>query len=223
MPREYPTYHLTEKSLEKLDELADAFLEKGLAQFHQEFFRIDEFVEHALGDPPDRDDHEMRLTPRPKYLLELLNFAVYDRINREAFNQTKETLIILPDCLSLHNPDCEMVDTDYGDICKLCTEDCRAMQIVKLATKYRAKAIFSKRKLSKQLQYYAGKAEDLGVIGIACVMMLADGMRTADEVGIPARGVLLKGCGCNHWNEQPFASGVSVDRVRSILEEKYGS
>ncbi|MDF1545246.1 MAG: DUF116 domain-containing protein [bacterium] len=223
MPKDYPTYHLTDQSFEKLEKLADSFLEKGLDQFQQEFASIDEFVEFASGDPRDRDDHELRITPKPKYLLELLNFAVYDRINREAFNQTKETLIILPDCLSLHNRECEKSDRAYGDICRNCVDSCQTSQIVQLAVKYRAKAIFSKRKLSEQLKHYADRSENLGVVGIACVMMLANGMRTADEIGLPTRGVLLNGCGCEHWNDTVFASGVSIKRVQAILEEKYGT
>ena len=60
------------------------------------------------------------------------------------------------------------------------------------------------------------------MIGIACIKMLAEGMRTAAEVGIPARGVLLNFSGCEHWNDQPCASEFSMRWLEDILEEKYG-
>ena len=80
----------------------------------------------------------------------------------------------------------------------------------------------SVNKLTEQLEYHAKKLGDVGVIGIACILMLAEGMRTANEVGIPARGVLLNFTGCDHWNDQPFASSFVQDSLKSILEEKYG-
>ena len=223
MPNRFPTYHLSPESFDKLERLADTFVKNGLIDFADEFANIDSFVTLAYEDPTDRDDHEMRITPRPRYLLEMLNCAVLDRVNREAFNRTKETLIIMPDCLSLHNPECEKVDSKYGDICRRCNDTCQARQIVDLAARYRAKAIFSKRKLSKQLDHYKDKSRDLGVVGIACILMLAEGLRTADSEGIPARGVILNGCGCEHWNDKPFASTVIIERVRRILEEKHDS
>ena len=46
--------------------------------------------------------------------------------------------------------------------------------------------------------------------------------RTAAEVGVPARGVLLNFCGCDHWNDKPFASEFDMAWLEAILEEKYG-
>ena len=60
------------------------------------------------------------------------------------------------------------------------------------------------------------------MIGIACIMMLASGMRTAHEVSVPARGVLLSFTGCDHWNDKPFASQFPMEQLENILREKYG-
>jgi len=128
----------------------------------------------------------------------------------------------MPDCLSLHNPKCEKVETRFGYVCKRCTQSCQAYEIGDLARRYGLKIIFSKRKLEMQLEHYQKKMGDLGVIGIACIKMLAMGMRSAAEVGVPARGVLLNFSGCEHWNDQPCASEFSRMWLLDILEEKYG-
>jgi hypothetical protein len=218
-----PTYHFGPHLNEKLDKFVNEFQKLGFERFEQEFAKIDEFVGAARCESQDRDAHELRLTTKLEYLLEMVSFRIYDELNRDAFNKAKGTLIIIPDCLSIHETPCEKVEKWYGSICKQCLGSCQAAQIVKLAALYKAKAVFSKRKLERQLKYYRKKmGGDIGVIGVACVLMLAHGMRTAADLDIPARGVLLNFSGCEHWNDDPNASEVTLSSLRSILEEKYG-
>ncbi len=222
MSEKYPTYHLGPGFNQKLESFARKFLDDGFEHFAEEFERVDGFVERAHLDR-GRDDSDLRRSPKEKYLLELVSFAVYDQLNREEFNRRKNTLIIMPDCLSIHEKECEKVEKSYGFFCKRCNPECRAYEIGELAKKYGLKIVFSKRKLTEQIEYFSRKMGDLSVIGIACIMMLASGMRTAAEVDVPARGVLLNFTGCEHWNDEPFASDFTMATLRGILEEKYGA
>lgn len=217
-----PTYCLGPDFDDKLDEFVDRFLAEGSDRFSGEFANLDEFITKAKADQSDQQDKSLRSTARDLYLLEAVSFKLYDRLNREAFNRAKDTLIIMPDCLSLHNPDCCKTDEPWGDECTRCTPDCQANEICDLADEYGIETVFSKRKLSEQIQHYADRSGDLGVIGVACLLMLATGMRAADDLKIPARGVLLNCTGCEHWNNEPFASPFYLDRLKAILEEKYG-
>ncbi len=219
MEKRIPTYHLGDDFRSRLDKFTDLMLEEGFEFFSDEFRRIDNYVKTALVD-----DHgeSMRTTDKATYLMELLSFRIMDRRDRESFNSAPKTLIVMPDCLSLHNPKCEKTDTLYGDVCKRCVRSCQACGITELAAKYRCKVVFSKRKLSRQLEHYREMMGRLGVIGVACIKMLAEGMRTAADVGIPARGVLLNFSGCEHWNDQPCASDFSMAWLEDILREKYG-
>ena len=220
MKKQIPTYHLGEDFRARLDEFSRKVLSDGCEFFSEEFNRIDAYLENA-----QKDDHgeSMRTTDKATYLLELLAFSVQDKRNREAFNKATKTLIVMPDCLSLHNKNCEKIDTPYGDVCKRCVQSCQAFGITELAARYKCKVIFSKRKLTEQLEHYQKTLGDYGVIGVACIKMLAAGMRTAAEVGIPARGVLLNFSGCEHWNDEPCASEFSVAWLEDILEDKYGA
>jgi len=222
MTQKYPTYHFGKDIREKLDGFVKRFITDGFNEFSDEFDNIDDFISCALIDNREESEKKLRTTPKEKYLLEIVAFKIYDELNREAFNKTDKTLIVLPDCLSLHNPDCEKKETSFGDVCMSCTNSCRAFQVVELAKKYNAEVTFSKRKLSEQIEHYVKEMGDVGVIGIACIMMLANGMRTAMDEGVPTRGVLLSFTGCEHWNEKPFASGFQLSWLKSILEEKYG-
>ncbi|KAA3637296.1 MAG: DUF116 domain-containing protein [Calditrichaeota bacterium] len=223
MDKKHPTYRLTEDFQKKLSSLTDDVIKKGYELFEKEFERIDSFVEQAVSDTSERTDHELRRTEKEKYLLELISYKIYDNLNREKFNRCKNTIIILPDCLSIHEYECQKTDEEYGNRCTECHPDCQSYQIMELAEKYGCPVYFSKRKLSEQLEHHARQMDgDTSVIGIACILMLANGMRAADDLGIPARGVLLNFCGCDHWNDEPFASEFQIEMLKSILEEKYG-
>ena len=222
MSRRAPTYRLGPDFDQKLTRFAEDFLRDGFDRFSEEFAGIEAFVARANADSSGRDDRDLRRSEKERYLLEAVAFKVYDQLNREAFNRARDTLIVLPDCLSLHNPDCVKSDEKWGDLCRQCTEGCLAAQVMELAEKYGTECVFSKRKLEEQIEHYAHRSKELGVIGIGCLMMLAGGMRTAHDVGVPARGVLLDFSGCEHWNDQPCASEFPIDQLRAILEEKYG-
>ncbi len=223
MTDRYPTYHLDEDFRRHLDAFVRKFIAQGFEHFSKEFEKIDNFVARAENESPDRDAHDLRTRKKERYLLEVVSFRMLDELARGDFNSTDDTLIVMPDCLSLHNPQCKKVETKYGTVCHRCVDSCQAHHIVDLGRQYRARAIFSKRKLTDQLEYYAGRSKNLGVIGVACIMMLADGLRTAADVGIPARGVLLNCTGCELWNDDPFASSFSLDWLKEILEEKHGA
>jgi hypothetical protein len=223
MKKQRPTYSLGSDFQDKLNKFVNQFVENGFDFFKEEFKNIDKFIEMASNDKSERDDHSLRQSKKEEYLLEMVSFKIYDQLNREKFNNCKNTLIILPDCLSIHEKECEKVEYKYGYVCRKCQENCQAYQVVELAKKYKAKVLFSKRKLTEQLEHHHEKMGDMGVIGIACIMMLASGMRTAQDVGVPARGVLLNFTGCDHWNDEPFASQFSMEQLENILKEKYGT
>ena len=221
MDRQHPTYRLGPEFDRKLSAFVQALISSGWEVFAEEFERVDSFVGGAKLDGRERDDHLLRRTEKPIYLLEAISYKLYDELNREAFNHTKDTLIVMPDCLSLHNPDCLKDDQKWGDFCLQCTPDCRANQIMEIAEQYGATVVFSKRKLEEQIRHFAAKSDNLGIIGVACLLMLANGMRTAMDEGIPVRGVPLGFTGCEHWNDQPFASAFPITQLEMILKEKY--
>ena len=101
-----PTYQLGPHFDGELSKFVRQFLTNGFERFAGEFANLEAFIAKAKADHSDRTDHNLRRSAKELYLLEAVSFKIYDQLNREAFNKAKNTLIILPDCLSLHNPDC---------------------------------------------------------------------------------------------------------------------
>jgi hypothetical protein len=221
MTNRAPTYQLGDDFDRKLTDFTAKFISDGFEEFSREFSRLDKFIAEAQLDESERTDKTLRQNEKEIYLLEAVSYKIFDQINRKRFNDAKETLIIIPDCLSMHNSDCLKTDEEWGDRCQQCVDECQANEVVELGEKYGLEVVFSKRKLTEQIEHYADKKGGLSLIGIGCLLMLARGMRTAAEVGIPTRGVLLSFTGCDHWNDEPFGSEFSLEQLRAILKEKY--
>jgi hypothetical protein len=89
------------------------------------------------------------------------------------------------------------------------------------AARHGAAAYFSDLEHEKQFRALRrGRYRDLSVVGVACIWMLASGMRTAEEAGVPSQGVLLNYCGCEHWRDDPVVTDAVVERVEAILAAK---
>ncbi len=220
--RKIPTYHFSDNFSDKLGRFTADFIAEGFKLFENEFAYIDSFVTSAKNDASERSDHQLRCSEKERYLLEMVSYKIYDQLNRDAFNKQKHTLIIMPDCLSIHEYECQKSEGDHGNLCKSCHSDCLGAEISDVAKHYGCRVLFSKRNLSEQLQHHAHELGNTAVIGVACIMMLSAGMRVAKDENIPARGVLLQYTGCEHWNDQPFASYFSIEQLKQILREKYG-
>jgi uncharacterized protein len=215
------TYRLGDNFYDKLDSFTKKVLAEGMELFGDEFKNIDQFYETALSDNSKRDDHNFRRTAKPFYLIESLYYQIFDDFNRPAFNAAKETVIILPNCLALMQDKCKRKKTRFGEKCDHCVPNCQINKIITIADRYGVEGYFSKRNLEKQLAKMKKRKPSLSVIGISCLLTLASGMRTAKELDIPSRGVFLNFTGCDHWSDRPFSTETAINRIESILKEKY--
>jgi hypothetical protein len=61
--------------------------------------------------------------------------------------------------------------------------------------------------------------EDVGVIGIACVLNLVSGGLMLKEAGIAAQCVLLDYCGCKkHWHQEGLPTEINEKYMKKILQ-----
>ena len=149
------------------------------------------------------DDTRYRRTPPERYALEFLAFAVMSRQFWPAFAARRHTVLILPDCLRIREKGCARKHTPTGSACTVCHADCLVGRMTEVGRRYGAPAFFSDMDHPKQFKALRRLYPDLSVIGVACVLMLAEGMRAAEAAEIPSQGVLLTYCGCDHWTDDP--------------------
>ncbi len=224
-PESPPTFDLRElgEGLDiyaRLDGFADHFLSAAEENIGTAFVKIPEYCRRA-SQHKDHEEYELRRTPLQRYYLELLSYVILSRQFRDDFAEKRDTVLILPDCLAIRLDKCEKKKTRYGNRCTACDPDCAVNEITQLAAKYGAGAFFADMGYEKQFKRMKrGGYKDLSVIGVACIMMLAGGMRAAEEAGVPSQGVLLNYCGCEHWVDDQFVTDTVVERVEEVLRGK---
>jgi uncharacterized protein len=220
-----PTYDLRElgeglEIYERFDRLADRFIELADREVGPAFARVPAFVARARLEG-GREDEVYRRTTRERYLVELLACVVMGRQFWPDFVARRDTVLILPGCLRRQGDACKRKRTRYGTRCTACDPECAVCRITLAAARHGAASYFSDRDHEKQFRALArGRYSDLSVLGVACIWMLAAGMRAAEEAGVPSQGVLLNYCGCVHWTEETMVTDAVVERVEAILAAK---
>jgi hypothetical protein len=220
-----PTYDLRELGegmaiYERLDRLADLFLVLAEREVGPAFSLVPAFVARTLADV-GRADEYYRRTTRERYLVELLACVVMSRQFWPEFVKRRDTVLILPDCLRRRGSACKRKGTRYGTRCAACDPECAICRLTLAAARHGAAAYFSDLEHEKQFRrLMRGRYRDLSVVGVACIWMLASGMRAAEEAGVPSQGVLLNYCGCEHWRDDPVVTDAVVERVEAILAAK---
>lgn|GEM_PF-565403 len=170
-----------------------------------------------------REEERFRRTTADRYALELLACLVMGRQHWPEFVACRDTLLLLPDCARARVEGCRREPTRYGPRCTGCHPRCTIRSLTETGARYGADAYFAEMGHERQLKAMRrGKYRDLSVVGVACIWMLAQGMRAAEGVGVPSQGVFLDYCGCEHWCEEPFATAAAVERLDGILAAKAG-
>lgn len=220
-----PTYDLRELGeglaiYERLDRLADRLLALADSEVGRAFCRVPAFAAKAALEQ-GRDEEYYRRTTKERYFVELLACVVMGRQFWPEFVRRRDTVLILPDCLRRQGAGCKRKTTRYGTRCTACDPECAICRTTVVAARYGAAAFFAEMDHGKQFRRLKrGRFRDLSVLGVACIWMLASGMRAAEEAGVPSQGVLLNYCGCEHWTEAPRVTDAVVERVEAILADK---
>lgn len=219
-----PTYDLRTlggglEIYERLDRLADEYLALAEATVGAAFARVPEFSARAACEK-GRAEEYYRATIKERYLVELLACVTMGRQFWPAFVARRDTVMILPDCLRVDPDGCQREETDCGERCTHCHEDCLISRITTVGERFGVDAYFSKRERPEQFKAMRKRYPDLSVLGVACIWMLAVGMRAAEEARIPSQGVLLNYSACEHWLAQPVTTDAVVERVEVLLGAK---
>jgi hypothetical protein len=204
----------------RLDELADRLLGVARARLGPALTRAPDFAARAQLEA-GREEERFRRTTSDRYMLELLACLVMGRQHWPDFVARRHTVLLLPDCARARLERCARRSTRYGPRCTACHPHCTIRSLTEVGARYGADAYFAELGHERQLKTMRrGKYRDLSVAGVACIWMLAQGMRAAEGVGVPSQGVFLSYCGCEHWTDEPFVTATAVGRLEAILAAK---
>ncbi len=217
--KEYPTYFLQPDFSERLDSFHEEFIELARRYFGSETSRIESYVERCKNDR-ERDGFTWATFSPEFYFAELAAIAVMNQSMWDDFCRAKQTIIFIPDCLSLMGDRCKRKGEKFLEECDQCVPNCVVNKIVALREKYNFREVFAYRDQTEQFKIVKEKYKSVGFLGIACILMLAEGMRSSMQSGIPAHGVPLQYCGCEHWVDKPFSTDTDLAKIERVLKAK---
>ena len=157
-------------------------------------------------------------TKEDNYHLFMLENEINNRLDIEDFKITNYKIALLPHCLRDLNKNCKAQIDEIDLVCKACSKDC----FINFASRVlKEKNInpyiwmnINQKNLFKSLMKKYGS---IGVLGIACLPELINGMRSCIKRGIPAVGIPLNANRCMRWMGEYYENSFSVEKLEELV------
>ena len=157
------------------------------------------------------------LTTREQYYLYMLEIELVNRLNRSAFIGCKYKIALLPHCLREKLSDCKAEPDDVDYVCRGCSKTCYINLISMLLRQNNVNPyIWSRIKLSRLFRSLIYKYGQVGVLGVACIVELAWGMRLCKKAGVPVVGLPLNANRCMRWMGDFYPNSVDLNELERI-------
>ncbi len=210
--------------LGQIRDLATWFARKSELVLGEFTYRVEDFLQIQHPKHRWREDIIFSGRRRVEYHLNMVGAELMNRAFRSEFVRTKSKALFLPSCMqALRKPECQARSTSRGLVCSRCCPECNVHQLVQLGEKLgfevliipHESSLFTKEKIKNF------EDEDLGIIGVACLLNLTSGGWKAKGLGLPAQCVVLDYCGCqNHWHETGMMTEINLEELKRILNKE---
>lgn len=162
---------------------------------------------------------------RVEYHLNLLAAEWLNKVNRNAFKEKSEKILLLPTCLRIKDEEsCMAVTQGEWLTCVHCDPLCQVSKATTLAQMMHATAYMLPHSASIKSVPESLVMAQTGVIGVACALHLLAGGWMLTHQGVPSQCVVLDYCGCKkHWHHEGIPTSLSLRKLTHILAESDAS
>jgi hypothetical protein len=157
-------------------------------------------------------------TSEEQYHLYMLLIELSNRAWGETFRTAKRKVAFLPYCLRDLNATCRSGPGELDYECKGCSKDCFVNRVSTLLRGAGVEPyLWMNANLKKLLKDLRDKEGILGVLGVACVPELFNGMRMCMDLNIPVVGIPLNANRCIRWMGAFHPTSVDLDALRKLV------
>ena len=158
------------------------------------------------------------LTTREQYYLYMLEFELVNRIDRETFFSVNYRIALMPYCLRETQTDCKAAPDEIDYQCKSCVKSCYINRLSKLLRESDVHPyIWRTSSLRPLLKKLSSQHSSIGVLGIACVVELVQGMRLCMKAGLPIIGIPLNANRCPRWMDEFYDTSIDLAAAAKLL------
>jgi uncharacterized protein len=153
-----------------------------------------------------------------QYHLYMLEAEITNRLNIKAFLDCEYKMALLPYCLHDLENECKSSSDGIEFVCRSCSSQCYINEITKTLKEYDVKGyLWMQSKLKTLFTSLAKDHKTIGVLGIACIPELVNGMRACSKHNIPAVGIPLDANRCIRWMGAFHENSVNLDQLKKLL------
>lgn len=155
-----------------------------------------------------------------QYHLFMLEVELTNRMNKQAFLESEYKMALLPYCLHDLKKECKSSSDGIEYVCRSCSAECYINTITKTLKSYNVKGYLWMQSNLKTL--FKGLAKDyqtIGILGIACIPELVNGMRSCAKNNIPATGIPLDANRCIRWMGAFHDNSVNLEQLNKLLTD----
>ncbi len=175
----------------------------------EEYFKINE------GSHNLKEDIIFFNSPKELYYLNMLGANLMNRIFRPDFQSRKRKALLLPSCMKISKNNCKAETTKLGPTCKLCNKNCN---VYKIAKEFPHELYLIEHNSDSLKGATKKDLEELGIIGVTCVLNLISGGYQASKIGTPPQCVLLNRVSCSkHWLGEDVPSTIDVQELMNKI------
>ena len=148
-----------------------------------------------------------------EYHLNMLGADIMNRIYKDDYDKRPRKAIILPGCMNSNSKKCKANDGRLGQECTLCNPKCNVYKITKEYPDLEVYIVSHESAAFKGAQ--KEDIEELGIIGVTCVLNLISGGWKSSNLSIPPQCVLLEHVACNsHWLSEDEYGEIDMNELK---------
>ncbi|MCI0474389.1 MAG: DUF116 domain-containing protein, partial [Ignavibacteria bacterium] len=153
-----------------------------------------------------------------QYYIYMLEFALVNRINRVKFASCENKIALLPHCLRDLEKDCKAESDGTDLLCRHCSKNCYINEISLLLAENGIKPyIWMTANIRKIIRDNNPGNKSLGILGIACIPELINGMRKCHKKAIPVVGMPLDANRCGRWMGEFYPNSINLNYLKTII------
>lgn len=158
------------------------------------------------------------LTNRAQYYLCIIEIELINRLYKIKFTSCNYKIALLPYCLRETQTECKARPDEIDYYCRGCLKNCYINKISTLLNEHSIHPyIWRTIRLKSLLRQLVKKSDSVGVMGIACIVEVAMGMRSCMKAGLPVIGLPLNANRCIRWMGDFYENSIDLEELMLLI------
>ena len=156
-----------------------------------------------------------------QYHMYMIEIELVNRQNLAQFKACDTRLAFLPHCLHDLSVSCQSTIRGEDYACKGCSLICNINAVSKLLRRHGVSPyIWKTAKLEPLFKRLRHDGKSVGVLGIACIPELVNGMHLCARARVPVVGIPLDANKCARWWGEFYSNTVNVPELEKLLGDE---